>query len=425
MKKQLLVIIFILPFIIMCSSCSSIGNVKNENTTPQLLPTGINADSSFDPISEPYTYNADTFKISYSKALSDIKDGKILKESAPDNPEDTDFAIIPLGKEIYGIYAFAVLPVLTRALSDEEMLQLAYGMGGISFEQLITPLYSWMGYSEVSITYRPFYWDERIRSYELESMYRYKDRRPSSYFTNDPEAGGPISIGVDIAKSEGGGSVSYWIYPNASMTEEQLLQIIEVQFKGPKEYYQPLETQIQYDEVKGIAEILAKNLRISESTLEECYSYYWSGRSNKKGVLGSPNDYWLARMHFTDGYDYIVTFDADDGSFISWFRCPKGYYAKKEPVDFTLEVTELTDKTYSDKEMKEAAIAYISSAFLKDDIIINEAYVDPLEVNKLFGGQGLVMEAKGKVVKVDLSSGEKYRITVLINDLSIQSVDLH
>jgi hypothetical protein len=397
--------------------------VKNGNITPTLLPTDIKADSSIDLIAGKYTYDEEIFKSSYSKALSDIKDGKIPKQLAPDNPEETDFAIIPLGKETYGVSAFAVLPILTRALSDEEMLQLAYGIGEINFEQLITPMYSWMGYSDTSITNRQFYWDERIRSYELECMYRYKDLRPSSQFTNNPEAGGPISVGVDIAQSEGGGSVRYWIYPKTSMTDEQLLQIIEAQFNVSEEYYQPLETQIQYDEVKGIAEKLAKELHLSEHTTKACYSNYWSGRANKNIILGKPNDYWLARLHFSDGYDYNVTFNAVDGGFISWFRCPEGYYAEKEPADFSLEVTERTDITYSDNEIIEAAKAYLSATFLKDDSIISEAYEDPNEVEKIFGGQGLVMEASGKIVNMALSSGEKFRVTVLINDLSIQSVE--
>jgi hypothetical protein len=91
-----------------------------------------------------YVYDEGVFESRYNDAIDTLNQDIILNELAPTSPEESGFAVIPLDKEAYGVDAFAFLPVINRNLTDDEMLQLAYGMGMVSFEELISPTYSYV-----------------------------------------------------------------------------------------------------------------------------------------------------------------------------------------------------------------------------------------------------------------------------------------
>jgi len=423
MKRHIAVIsAIIFPLIILCSACaqSFVPSVlpTKETTSPTPDPTPANLDNTATPAPEPYSYDEEEFMDYYDTALTAISDGSVPATATPVDPKETGFAIIPLGAETYGIDAFAILPILSRKLSEEEMLQLAYAMGGISFEQLVSPLYSWIGSEDQGIVYRPYQWEERITNYKLEILYRYDGLRPLKSLLNNAENGGPIYVDVDRPKS--GGAVRYWIYPTATMTEEQLLQIIEVQFFVPQEYYQPLAEQLQYDKVEEVVQKLVLDYGIANTAPDMCYPSYWSGRYSKSPI--GRRDYWSAKLHFDEGHDYNIYFNADDGSFISWFRCPVGYYAENEPSDFSLEITDNNVVLHTDEEINEAAVSFVSEELLKDGITISETSVNANEFHTLGGGGGLVIKGEGKNVSVTLSTGDIYQVSIMKNDLSIQSL---
>jgi hypothetical protein len=220
----------------------------------------------------------------------------------------------------------AILPVLTRDLTDTEIHQLAYKMDDISFEELISPTHSFMG-GDTQVEYRPLQWEERVRRYGLERRFQFEELRPANHLANDAASGSPIYVDI---KDNG----KYWIYPKVAMTDEQLLEIIEKQFNVGEEYFQPLDTQIQYADLDKTLNNLILEYNISDKNLEEYYPYYMTVRYIDGWVLKYP-DYWYVRMHFSEGYDYNIQFYAESGTLISWTRIPKDYYDEKEPAAFT------------------------------------------------------------------------------------------
>ncbi len=54
-------------------------------------------------------------------------------------PLKPDSGVLPLDRETYGTSAYAFLPLQERALTEEEMLQLAWGMEGAFREELLKP----------------------------------------------------------------------------------------------------------------------------------------------------------------------------------------------------------------------------------------------------------------------------------------------
>ena len=68
-----------------------------------------------------------------------MEQGERPAAAAPEEPEESGFALIPLQENLYSTACYAILPLSERALTEEEFLQLAEGMDGISPKELLTP----------------------------------------------------------------------------------------------------------------------------------------------------------------------------------------------------------------------------------------------------------------------------------------------
>lgn len=419
--KKICWIVFtmILPVVILCSSCKKYID-SGKNTTKENVIESENKNSNSledDEVKTEYIYRENEFKASYEKALKEVEDGYV-PNALPPTEDNNDFAVIPLNGEIYGVDNFAILPVLKRQLTEEEILQLAYSMNGIMFEQLINSSHSWMGLDD-QLLYRSYQWEERIMDYELEILYRYEGIRPENPLTKNQLNNGPLYIDLQWPEDKSEGFFRYWIYPKNTMTKEQILQIIDIKFgKIPTQYYQPLAEQIPYVDVAKTGQQLVHEYGASDYTVDTAYAYYWSTRGTPSTPIDTIRDMWTARLHFTKGNDYEVIFNAGDGSFISWTCYPPGYFGEKEPSDF-LKKDNMDTVNHTDEEMLEAAKTFITNKLLKDGVTIKESYLETLDYTPRFFSE---YYGKGKIAVITLSTGDIYNVSVMENDLLIQKL---
>ena len=177
MQRRILLLSTVLIF---CFSFFTACSPKEEQYLDKTTPRPTDSISTISPAISAqgsYSYQEDAFREGYEKALSDVKNGIKPDSDAPESPDETGFALVPLGKELYGIDYLAILPVLSRNLTDTELLQLAYKMEGISFDELISPAYSVVEGS-TQMEYRPLQWEERVRRYGLEKRFQFEGLRP-------------------------------------------------------------------------------------------------------------------------------------------------------------------------------------------------------------------------------------------------------
>lgn len=338
-----------------------------------------------------YVYDEGVFESRYNDALDALNQDIILNEFAPTSPEESGFAVVPLDKEAYGVDAFAFLPVINRKLTDDEMLQLAHGMGRVSFEELISPAYS---YIDERDTNRPYQENEYTNiSYKTLGLYFNEGLRPSHPLTNNPKDRNPIYVKMP----KNSHYKRFWIYPLDTMTEEQILQIIDIIYgKIPEAFYTPLPNQVQYDEVKEIVNQFIQDYRITDKIPDEIYPLYKSYRFEKSNM--HPPDKWTVGLQFNCIHDYSIEVFPEDGELCLWARLPIGYY--KNPSNIQREIE--NDGTKPTKEQLIAVVEeYVSQVLLKGDITI-------AKINECSSGK----------IKVTLSNDKSYRIRVE-NDLSI------
>ena len=75
-----------------------------------------------------------------------------------------------------------------------------------------------------------------------------------------------------------------WLYPDKSMTEEQLLKIIDIKYADvPKEYYTPKNGQITYEEAKRRTEALVEEY-ITDKRCFDVYVLYGSGAAGMRNI---------------------------------------------------------------------------------------------------------------------------------------------
>lgn len=414
MNKFLKLSMISLSIIILCVACKKETPQETLNHKNELSPTK----------ESQYVYQESIFKKRYEAAQKSIQNGIKPQSKAPSNPSENRFAIVSLDKEIYGIHAFAVLPVIERDLTDEEMLQLADGMGDISFDEMMDSKHSWMDTGALQIENRPYYWEERIKTYELNEQYCFGSKKPKKpLHFNEINNINPVCITMLHTNQEN--FSKYKVYPISPMTEEQLLQMIALKYPVPNEYIKPLKNEIKFEEVDEIVKNLVKKYSISDNEPQDIYASYSSTRyqiekSITQGFLPLEAARWIVSLHFSEGYDYELIFNASDGSFLSWTRYPKDYFAKKEPVDFKLAVTAKKNTEHTIEDMKSSAEKYAKNIMSKDNIEIvpSDSYAPTFATIHLDGLPSI--EAEGSIISFTLSTGDSCQVTVMKDDLSIQ-----
>ena len=187
------------------------------------------ASSAGEPSSDPgsaYSFDETEFLNLYNRALEQRKTGEKPSSPTPQDPSETGFGVLPLDRETYGTSAYAFLPLQERELNEEEMLQLAWGMEGLSGEELLKPEHARTGILSEEAGYeallqnRAFHEEERRRLLLLEPAYLYDGRRASA----DPD-GAPLLVRLQEDKE-------FAILPLENLSEEGLLHSLDVKYAG-------------------------------------------------------------------------------------------------------------------------------------------------------------------------------------------------
>ena len=136
MKKHSIPVVSLVLLLSILAGCQTdVPATSLSSEKPHVSPAGK---PSSDPGSA-YSFDETEFLTLYNRALEQRKTGKKPSSPAPQDPSETGFGVLPLDRETYGTSAYAFLPLQERALTEEEMLQLAWGMEGLSGEELLKP----------------------------------------------------------------------------------------------------------------------------------------------------------------------------------------------------------------------------------------------------------------------------------------------
>lgn len=245
---------------------------------------------------------------------------------------------------------------------------------------------------------------ELLGYYRAEAMYRYEKSRPSG---DGEEAVLPALLTL----GEEGSQVSYWLYPENEMTEEQLLKIAGLKFGTiPEEAYIPKEDQITYEDISRITEELMKSFHIADTRFREVYPLYWSASAS--GVMPKKEDLWEARVSCESGYDYDVIMDANDGVLKEWKRKPKGWYDPEVPAG---EYQAKEAAFFTDEEYIQAAKKYCEQCEIVD-ITDYQLYPDIIK--------GTPEASESKMVQAFTQTGGCHRILIDTSDLSVAGLVL-
>lgn len=347
----------------------------------------------------------------YNEILSTGDIPEQLELSASD-PSATDFSMVFLPEESYGTDVFAFLPLQSRALTEEELIQLAGAYKKVPPETILQDACS---YKEGSRGRRAVYSNRALTSREgfllhvkLLSQYFLEEKRPAHPLSQTPSEGGPLCFQTTYSSSE-----KVWLYPMWEMTEEQLLQIIDEQYgKLAKEDYLPKEGQLSAGDAQERTERLLADF-ITEEDAEQIYLVYTSYPG--KGL--TPTDQWTAYVHMKNGgNDYAITFDADRGALKSWERKPSQFYTE-EGYDRQPEEAVLKQKA-TDEQIVEAVREYLAH-------ISTEGYaLDSLLETEAFDVDGNVNGQRIAVVGFCLQE-ETWNVWVNTEDFAIEGLQIN
>ena len=136
MKKHNIPVFSLVLLLSILAGCQTdVPATSLSSEKPHVSPAGK---PSSDPGSA-YSFDETEFLNLYNRALEQRKMGEKPSSPTPQDPSETGFGVLPLDRETYGTSAYAFLPLQERALTEEEMLQLAWGMEGLSGEELLKP----------------------------------------------------------------------------------------------------------------------------------------------------------------------------------------------------------------------------------------------------------------------------------------------
>ena len=172
-----------------------------------------------------YSFDETEFLNLYNRALEQRKMGEKPSSPTPQDPSETGFGVLPWTEKPTEP-APAFLPLQERALTEEEMLQLAWGMEGLSGEELLKPEHARTGVLsgeagyEALLQNRAFHEEERRRLLLLEPAYLYDGRQASA----DPD-GALLLVSLQEDKE-------FAILPLENLSEEGLLHCLDVKYAG-------------------------------------------------------------------------------------------------------------------------------------------------------------------------------------------------
>ncbi|WP_347129254.1 hypothetical protein, partial [Neglectibacter timonensis] len=282
------------------------------------------------PSSDPgsaYSFDETEFLTLYNRALEQRKTGKKPSSPAPQDPSETGFGVLPLDRETYGTSAYAFLPLQERALTEEEMLQLAWGMEGLSGEELLKPehartgLFSYDG-AERLFANRAVTRQEEAALLRLTPRYFYEGMRASLPKPGAQEEGLPVTVKLD-------GEDQFAVLPQEDMTEEGLLRYLEVKFARLRpEDYLPLPEEISYGQLPEFLSSALLRYGIGDGTLPEYCALLLqnSGAQRTPEERRASEENWQVTLLYPEGDEYVVGLRSDTGELYGWARYPNGTF---------------------------------------------------------------------------------------------------
>lgn len=317
------------------------------------------------PVREDFTEAEKRFINAYNEGVqrADIPDtpgeGVIINQE-PDS-ELPDFAIINLEKETYGTDVFVFLPLENRDLTEDEIRSLASAFHQESPEIILQDRYSYkLGSRETRAV-------DSNRPLTVTENFMERISVLEQYLTKGKRAkGNAADYPLQFIAAD---STVVRIYPDASMTEEQILYLLNQKYGDmPKEAYTPKDGQLGESKARKKAKNLLKEFVTDESPTR-IYLIYTAGTIGGRQV----SDYWMAYVHLEeDDNDYCLRILADSGELLEWKRLPHDFY---------------TDKGYSGENMQNAvteeqllqvAADYVQGRLYanKTDYVIDNSYDD-------------------------------------------------
>lgn len=318
------------------------------------------------------------------------------------NPENSDFAIISLEKEVYGTGAFAFLPIDARKLTKEELLQLAAAFDGAEGEFILRD------YCSYKYTISEKLGIDSNRGMTSGEEFEARIKLAGEYFGEGrrPEKGLGESGQDEVLLYTACTGKRVWLYPAREMTETEILQILDVQYGTvDPAFYTPKEGQLSLQDAGSRAKDLLKIYLPKKQEAEDIYLLYYGENTQLQ------EDYWQAFVHLKkSNYDISLTFTADTGEFIELKKKGKDYYTKQH---FLEAVTDEKDEAVvrKDEELKEAAKKYMNE-------------LSSLEAEEKLEPKVLRNEDSDDTgtVSVRTKDGDVYKLQVNKKDLSIVSV---
>ncbi len=90
------------------------------------FPGSVPFSGGGEPEQTAYSYDGDTFLRQYREAQKRVEQGERPAAAAPEEPEESGFALIPLQENLYGTACYAILPLSERALQRRFQLAEAW-----------------------------------------------------------------------------------------------------------------------------------------------------------------------------------------------------------------------------------------------------------------------------------------------------------
>lgn len=200
---------------------------------------------------------------------------------------------------------------------------------------------------------------EQFEKYELEMQYRYEGRRAPE--RSDEEL--PVLLTLEDAN---GYEMTYWVYPEKEMTEEQILAMLDIIFGNVSpELYLPREDQLSYDEAQKRVSELIEEYGITDAEINKVYLSFWCNK--ELPMIAEDDEHWNVMISCKSGYDYQMKFRADNGDLLMWCCKLPGYYdAARMPELLTEDDWIIGD--YTTEQIEAAAATYMEKIGMADQV---------------------------------------------------------
>jgi hypothetical protein len=347
--------------------------------------------------------------------LTRYAQGERPKASAPDDPLQSGFAVVPLAPEAYeGLAQYVFLP--GRVLSDEELMQLIdyYALKGNTFDPSSLNESNCMRGGCVEVN-RARTTEEEKRLRALEERYRKERLRPTGTLSTNTASGSIVTVMLN--EKEHAGLNSFTFYPLRRLTDEELLELIDQNLQNSLYNQEGFEVDWKGDE--ATCRTIAKRL----FDMEESASLTQDGYSRGDAVRP---DLYTALFEAVQQNDarrlYVVSIDRSTGLLYSAITVPPdnlpqataapGLAASESPV----YTAQLPEPDLNDPKWTEAARAFAVQRYLAPENQILSVRV--YGVCSYNAGEGVN-------VALDLSDGASITLGVLQGSMEICSVNYY